>query len=224
MKDIEKKKKLLIEYVEQLDEDNVLKLAKEFLNDGIGPLILLDLINEGMNRVGKLYEEKNYYIADLIMAGLIFKQVLDLDKMIDHFHSNQNKGFGKIVLGTVKGDIHDIGKDIVRGMLEANNFEVIDLGVDVSKETFVKKIEEYNPEILGLSGVLTNTVESMKDVVTAIEEAGKRDKVKILVGGNHLTEEACKFIGADNFANDAPFAVKVCKEWVNMGRGVADND
>lgn len=215
MKDFKKRKRLLIKYVEQLDEENILDLADELLNDGMDPLYLLDLVNEGMKRVGKLYESKDYYIADLIMAGLIFKQVLQLDKMAAHFHAGHINKIGKVLLGTVKGDIHDIGKDIFRGMLEANGFEVIDIGVDIPKEMFLKKYEEYKPDILGLSGVLTNTVDTMKEVVDAFVEAGVRDKVKIIVGGNHLTAEACKFIGADSFANDASVGVKVCKEWMS---------
>ncbi|GBF32599.1 5-methyltetrahydrofolate--homocysteine methyltransferase [Desulfocucumis palustris] len=225
MKDFRKKQRSLIKHVEQLDEVNAVKLAAELLEDGMEPLYLLDLINQGMNRVGQLYENKRYYIADLIMAGLIFKQVLELDKMTAHFNIKHNNKIGSVVLGTVKGDIHDIGKDIIRGMLEANGFEVVDVGVDVPKEHFLKKYEEYKPDILGLSGVLTNTVDTMKEVVDAFAGAGLRDKVKIIVGGNHLTEESCKFIGADNFANDASVGVKVCKEWMNCTnkQGVNNN-
>ena len=214
MNNAEKKERLLIKYVEQLDEEKALKLASELLNGGMAPLYLLDQVNEGMHRVGKLYENKEYYIADLIMAGLIFKQVLELDQMTAHFHIKHTNKLGKVVLGTVKGDIHDIGKDIFRGMLEANGFEVIDLGVDVPKELFIKTFEEYKPDILGLSGVLTNTVETMKEVVDAFVEAWLRDQVKIIAGGNHLTEETCLFIGADNFANDASVGVKLCREWM----------
>lgn len=226
MEEFSENKKLLVQYVEQLDEENVLKLANKLLDGGIEPLNLLELINEGMNGVGKLYESKHYYIADLIMAGLIFKQVLELDKVNAHFHGQYNKKIGKVVLGTVKGDIHDIGKDIFRGMLEANGFEVIDLGVDVPKELFVKKIEEYKPDIVGLSGVLTNTVEEMKEVIDAFDSAGMREKVKFIIGGNHLTEDTCKYIGADNFANDASAGIKVCRKWMgwNNEQGVTEND
>lgn len=215
IKDLGKDKQHLVNYVEQLDEENVLKLANELLNEGMEPLNLLASIKEGMNRVGVLYENKAYYIADLIMAGLIFKQVLELDKMIDHFHNKQNAKVGKVILGTVKGDIHDIGKDIVRGMLEVNGFEVIDLGVDVPKELFIRKVEEYKPDIVGLSGVLTYTVDTMKEVIDAFKVAGLRDKVRFIVGGNHLTEDVCKFIGADSFATDASVGVLVCREWIN---------
>ncbi|MCL6477750.1 MAG: cobalamin-dependent protein [Peptococcaceae bacterium] len=226
MKNLKKKERLLIKHVEQLDEENAVKLAGQLLNDGMDPLFLLELMNEGMNRVGELYESRDYYIADLIMAGLIFKQVLELDKMAARFHARHSDKIGKVVLGTVKGDIHDIGKDIFRGMLEANGFEVIDVGVDVPKELFIKKCEEYKPDILGLSGILTYTVETMKEVVDAFAATGIRDKVKIIVGGNHLTAETCKFIGADSFANDASVGVKVCKAWMNCisEQGVTDND
>ncbi|TGE32951.1 cobalamin-dependent protein [Desulfosporosinus sp. Sb-LF] len=217
MKDF--RKNSLINYVEQLEEESVLKLSQELLNEGMQPLELLQHIKEGMNRVGELYERKDYYIADLIMAGLIFKQVLELDKMTAHFHSKQNKKIGKVVLGTVKGDIHDIGKDIVRGMLEINGFEVIDLGVDVAKEIFLKKVEEYKPDIVGLSGVLTYSVDTMKEVIDAFIEAGLRDTIRFIVGGNHLTEEVCKFMGADSYATDATAGVLTCRQWINDTKG-----
>lgn len=224
MKDFSAEKEQLITYVENLDEEKVINLATKLLDDGLEPIDLLDAINEGMNQVGKLYERKDYYIADLIMAGLIFKQVLELDRMTAHFDGRKNRKIGKVVLGTVKGDIHDIGKDIFRGMMEANGFEVADLGVDVPKELFVKKTEELRPEIVGMSGVLTNTVESMKDVIDALSEAGLREQVKIIIGGNHLTEEACRYIGANSFANDASSGVRLCREWLNGVDGRGDND
>ncbi|ATW23822.1 cobalamin B12-binding domain-containing protein [Candidatus Formimonas warabiya] len=215
MKNFGKKKQLLIKYVEDLEEEKVLELAKEILNDGAPPMDLLVLMNEGMNRVGKLYEKKDYFIADLIMAGIIFKQVLELEKMTAHFKGKQKEKIGKVVLGTVKGDIHDIGKDIFRGMLEANGFEVVDLGVDVPKEVFVKKTLEHKPDIVGLSGVLTSTADEMKAVVDALIEAGLRDQVRIIVGANYLTQEAGSYIGVDSIANEASGGIKVCKEWMN---------
>lgn len=226
MKDLKKTEGKIIKLVEQLDEEKVIKIANEALKAGMEPLLLLELINEGMNRVGKLYESKDYFIADLIMAGLIFKEVLKLDRMTAHFQSSSTGRIGKIIVGTVKGDIHDIGKDIFRSMMEANGFEVIDLGVDVPKELFLTKVEEHKPVILGLSGVLTNTVESMKDVIDTFTEAGIRNNVKVIVGGNYLTEDACLYIGADKFANDASCGVKVCREWIECKNeyGAIKND
>ncbi|KUO70247.1 MAG: cobalamin-binding protein [Desulfosporosinus sp. BRH_c37] len=225
MSDLSKTKESLIGYVEQLDEENSIKLAKEALNEGIDPLYLLDLMNEGMKRVGKLYDCKDYYIADLIMAGLIFRQVLELEEMANFFHGTYNKKTGKVVIGTVKGDIHDIGKDIFRYMLEAYGFDVIDLGVDVSREIFVKNVEKHNPDILALSGVLTSTVDEMKEVVDSLMEANLREKVKIIIGANHLTQDAFRFIGADGFATDASEGAKLCREWMNVddGQGVEGN-
>ena len=225
IKQFDEDKKLLVNYVEQLDEEKVIELANQLLDDGIDPLYLLELLNEGMNRVGRLYESKDYYIADLIMAGLIFKQVLDLDKVSAHFNGRHNHKIGKVLLGTVKGDIHDLGKDILRGMLEANGFDVFDLGVDVPKENFVKKVQEYKPDIVGLSGVLTSTVDSMKETINALKEGGLPEKTKFIVGGSHLTEDTCKYIGADGFANDTSKGVKICREWMKCddGRGVNDD-
>lgn len=219
MRDLGETKELIVKYVEQLDEENSIRLAKESLNSGIDPLYLLDLMNEGMKRVGKLYDRKDYYIADLIMAGLIFRQVLELEEMADFFHGTYDKKTGKIVIGTVKGDIHDIGKDIFRYMLEAYGFDVIDLGVDVSREVFVRNVEKHNPDILALSGVLTSTVDEMKEVVNSLIEANLRDKVKVIIGANHLTQDAFRFIGADSFATDASVGAKLCREWMNAGNG-----
>ena len=226
MEDLKKMEGQIVALVEKLDEEGVIRLANQALNAGIEPLRLLELIDEGMNRVGQLYECKEYFIADLIMAGLSFKDILKLEKMTAHFHRSHTKRIGKILIGTVKGDIHDIGKDIFRSMAEANGFEVLDIGVDVPKELFVSKVLENKPDILGLSGVLTNTIEAMKEVVDALVEAGLRDTVKIIAGGNYLTEDACRFIGADSFVNDASSGVKRCREWVSssQGKGVQVND
>jgi methanogenic corrinoid protein MtbC1 len=212
--DFEAIKEQLINCVELLDEETVLKLAEQALTDGMDPLSLLNTINVGMIRVGKLYESKEYFIADLIMAGIIFKEILELDKMTKHFYRTKSHKIGRALIGTVKGDIHDIGKDIFRGMMETNGFEVIDLGVDVPKELFVRKFQEHQPQIVGLSGVLTLTVEEMKAVADAFNEAGLRDKVKIIVGGSHLTKAVCSYVGADDFANDAMVGVQICREWI----------
>ncbi|WP_422447470.1 cobalamin B12-binding domain-containing protein [Thermoanaerobacterium sp. DL9XJH110] len=203
---------LIIKAVEELDEEKVLKLVDRALNAGMEPLYVLDLIKEGVKRVGILYENQKYFIADLIMAGLIFKEVLELEKIKKQFCNNNNKKLGKLVIGTVKGDLHDIGKDIFKGMMEANGFETIDLGVDVPKEVFTKNVIKYKPDIVGLSGVLTSTIESMKEIVEALVDAGVRNDVKIILGGNHLTPDACDYIGADCYTNDASVGVKLCKK------------
>ena len=208
-------KELIIKSVEQLDEENVIKLANKALDEGIEPLDLLGLINEGMKKVGKLYEEKHYYIADLIMSGIIFREVLELERMGSHFRNCEDVYVGKVLLGTVKGDIHDIGKDIFKGMLEVNGFKVIDIGVDAEAELFVKEAIENKPDILAMSGPLTNTIDSMKDVVDAFNEANIRDKVKIIIGSSHINKDTCKYIGADSYANDASVGTDICLKWMN---------
>ena len=204
----------IVKAVEELNEEAVIRLSEEALENGMEPVILLEAVNEGMHKVGSLYENKTYFIADLIMAGIIFKEVLELQQMTQHFDSHSKRKIGCVIVGTVRGDLHDIGKDIFRGMMETNCFEVIDLGVDVPPEVFVKKVIELKPDILGLGGVLTYTTEAMKDVVDALIEAGVRDQVKVIIGGNHLTEESCVYIGADAYANDATLGVKLCVKWI----------
>ncbi|NLM45583.1 MAG: cobalamin-binding protein [Firmicutes bacterium] len=207
-------KEAIINAVAELDEDEVIRLAEKALREGVLPEELLSTVNQGMLIVGQRYEEKIYFIADLIMAGVIFKEVLGLKQMQELFHSKNKKKIGKIVLGTVRGDLHDIGKDIFRGFAETNSFEVIDIGVDVPKEVFLKKIQEHKPDILGMSGILTYTVDAMKEVVDALKEAGLRDTVKVIVGGSHLTASTADYIGADGFATDAYEGVKICLRWM----------
>lgn len=149
---------LIINSVEQLDEKKAMELSKTALKNGLDPLALLDLIKEGVIRVGKRYENQQYFIADLIMAGVIFKDILELKEIKQQFSSPKNVKAGKLLIGTVAGDLHDIGKNIFIGMMKANGFETIDLGVDVKKEDFVKYAIEIKPDIIGMSGVLTFTV------------------------------------------------------------------
>ncbi|ADL07556.1 cobalamin B12-binding domain-containing protein [Thermosediminibacter oceani] len=212
MKNLISVEESIIKAVEELNETKVIRLASKALNAGMDPLFLLDLIKEGVKRVGKLYEDQKYFIADLIMAGLIFKEVLELEKMKLKFQRKSNEILGRVIVGTVKGDLHDIGKEIFEGLMKANGFEAIDLGVDVSKEVFTKSVIKYKPDIVALSGVLTSTIDSMKEIVDALVEAGVRNDVKIILGGSHLTKEACDYIGADFYTNDASEGVRLCKQ------------
>lgn len=222
MQDLKVLEGKIITQIANLEEESVVRLATEALERGMEPIRLLELVSEGMTKVGKLYEEKEYFIADLIMAGIIFKDVLRLERMQAHFQSLSASKLGTVMVGTVKGDIHDIGKDILKGMLEANRFNVIDLGVDIPPEIFVAKFEEHLPDIIGLSGILTSTIEPMKETVEAFISSGNRDKVKIILGGSHITAEACHYIGADHFTCDVSVGVRICKEWMlAKGKGVS---
>jgi methanogenic corrinoid protein MtbC1 len=201
----------LIAAVEQLNEGKVLKLVRQRLKAGKDPVYLQEQIRLGMVKVGILYEKGEYFIADLIMAGEIFKNVLRLILNKPDGEPIQKKG--KVVLGTVQGDLHDIGKNIFGSMIEAEGFEVTDLGIDVPPEEFVSKVREIKPQIIAMSGVLTLAVESMKKTVDALKEAGLRDQVKILIGGNAINRDIFKYIGADAFSNNADEGVIDCRNW-----------
>lgn len=203
----------LITAVEELDEEEVLKLAKQMLKKGETPSYLQEQIQLGMVKVGILYEKGEYFIADLIMAGEIFKSVLALALQRTEESCQGKKG--KILLGTVAGDIHDIGKNIFAYMAESVGFEIVDLGIDVPPEAFLEKIEEN--EIIAMSGLLNLAVDSMKKTADLIEKAGLRDRVKILIGGNVANRYSFKYIGADAFTNQAEEGVIICDHWWQEG-------
>jgi methanogenic corrinoid protein MtbC1 len=202
----------LIAAVEQLNEDEVFKLVEQRLKAGKKPVYLREQIRLGMVKVGILYEKGEYFIADLIMAGEIVKNVLKL--ILTKPENQHHKKMGTILLGTVQGDLHDIGKNIFASMVEAEGFEVIDLGIDVPPEEFVAKTKEIHPQIIAMSGVLTLALESMKKTVSALTAAGLRDQVRILIGGNPVNKISCEYIGADAFTNNTDEGVTYCKNWL----------
>ncbi|MFY9273073.1 MAG: cobalamin-dependent protein [Thermacetogeniaceae bacterium] len=204
----------LIAAVEQLNGDEVIKLVEQRMKTGKDPAYLQKQIQLGMIKVGILYEKGDYFIADLIMAGEIVKEVLKLI-LSKPKKDNYNK-IGTVLLGTVEGDIHDLGKNIFSSMLEAEGFEVIDLGTDVAPKEFVVQTKKIQPQIVAMSGVLTLAVESMKKTVDALISHGLRDQVKVLIGGNAVNRISFEYIGADAFTNCADEGVVYCKKWVNL--------
>jgi len=165
-----------------------------------------------MEMIGSKYENGEYFIAELIMSAEIFKEALELVK--PRLLKTELKPLGRVVIGTVQGDVHDIGKNIVATLLEAAGFEVYDLGVDVAPERFVEMIKEVNSHVVCMSGLLTSSFEGMKKTVDAIKRAGLRGKVKIIVGGNPVGERIGKYVGADAWVNDATEGVRIVKRWV----------
>ena len=159
-------------------------------------------------------EGEHYYFLtkDNFEKDVYKRQAIDILKPV--LKGAETEKAGKIVLGTVKGDLHDIGKNIFKNMAEIAGFEVYDIGIDQPASAFVEKIKEVNPDIIGMSGVLTLALDSMKDTVEAIKSAGLRDNVKVIIGGNPVTKEACEAIQADAFTTNAAEGVKICKEWV----------
>ena len=198
----------------ELEEEKALKIAREKLEAGEDPLKILDDLKVAAEKVGEKYEKGEFFVADLVMAGEIMKEVSELVRPKLKELGKAREPVGKLVIGTVEGDIHDIGKNIAVTMAEAAGFEVIDLGVDVPPQKFVEAIKQHNPEVVGMSGLLTLAIESMKKTVDAIKEAGLRDKVKIIIGGGRVDEYAKEYLGADAWTNDAAKGIRIMLGWV----------
>jgi len=205
----------LIDLIVDLYENEAIELVQKKVKAGEDPLKILDQVRIAMAIVGKKFENKEFFLPDLIMSGEILRQITEiLEPKLKT--GAKVKRLGKIVLGTVLGDIHDIGKDIVRFMLETNGFEVYDLGVDVPKEKFVEKIREVNSNIVALSGFLTLAYDSMKETIEEIKKAGLRDKAKVMIGGGQIDETIRKYVGADAYGKDAIEAVMLAKKWMGV--------
>jgi len=196
-----------------LREEDALKITRLRLDAGEDPLKILDDARKAMQLVGKRFESGEYFIPDLVYSGEILKQITDLVKP-RLTKSLDVKRLGKVIIGTVAGDIHDIGKNIVVFMLDMAGFEVYDLGVDVSSQRFVDEIKKTGATILGLSGFLTLAFDSMKETVEAIKNAGLRNRVKIIIGGGQINEDISKYTGADAYGKDAIAAVNIAKRWI----------
>ena len=206
---MEKISKAIVEF----DIDNIKNLVNQALEAGIPALdIVTKGMAKGMEIVGKKYEEKEYFLAELIMAGEVMKTGMEV--LEPHLKATPVGRKGVVVIGTVKGDLHDIGKNIVITLLRSSGFEVHDLGVDVDAQRFVEKVKETNADILALSALLTTTMVEMENVIKALKEASIRDKVKVIVGGAPITEEFASKIGADAFAVDAVQGLQKCKEMI----------
>jgi methylmalonyl-CoA mutase cobalamin-binding domain/chain len=203
----------LVNAMVDMREEDALKLTKEMVASGADPMEILDACKEALEIIGQRFEEGEAFVPELVMAGEMMGQITALVKpQIEQ--DGPVEPLGKVLMGTVEGDIHDIGKDVVVFMLDANGFEVIDLGIDVAPETFVEKIRETQPDVVGLSGLLTLAFESMKETVDAIQAAGLRDEVKIMIGGAPVDEHVQEYAGADDWGADAMQAVSLVKKWV----------
>lgn len=203
----------LAETLADLKEEEALKIVKEKLAAGEDPLEILESCRKGVEIVGKRFEDKEYFLPDLIMASELMKEISEIVKP-EIAKAGEVKRLGKVVIGTVKGDIHDIGKDVVTFMLDVNGFDVYDIGEDVAPQEFVQKIKEVEPEIVGLCGLLTIAFDAMRETVEAIEAAGLRHKVKIMIGGGQVDERIKEYTGADAYGADAMAAVSLAKKWV----------
>ncbi|SFR17592.1 cobalamin B12-binding domain-containing protein [Desulfoscipio geothermicus] len=194
-----------------LEENKVYQLVDEKIKNGVSPLDIIAECNEGMVGVGNLFSSGEYFLSQLIFSAEIFKNIMQqLEPLMPK--SDAGDSASKVIIGTVKGDIHDIGKNIVANLLRGSGFDVIDLGVDVSAEKFVETVRETGARVLGLSALLNFTYPEMKNVVDALTEAGLRDKVTVIIGGAPCNEQVREFTGADYYAEDAVTGVNICKK------------
>jgi methanogenic corrinoid protein MtbC1 len=204
----------LTELIAALKEDEALALAKEMLEAGDSPNDILDAGRKALDIVGERFEKKEYFIPDLIFSGELMAQVAQVVKPQLQSEDTKKESIGKFLIGTVEGDIHDIGKDIVAFLMEMNGFEVKDLGVDVHKSLFVSAIEEFKPDIIGISGLLTSVFDDIRDTIKAIDDAGVRGDCKIIIGGGQMDESLIDYVKADAFTTDAGLGVKQCLQWM----------
>lgn len=203
----------IISAVEAIDEKRAIALVSAEIESGKDKREISNQLNYALQRVAVRYEEGEYYIADLIMAGELVSNLLKMMGM-DSSQLAQGKNLGKIVVGTVFDDIHDVGKNIFISMLRAEGFEVIDMGTDVSTEKFIDVIKKEKPAIVGISGILTSVVENIKEVIDEIEAQGLRDDLKIILGGALAGTDYAKYVRADGFSSDAIEGVNICKKWL----------
>ncbi len=201
------------EAVANLELDEVAPLLRESLDAGVGAVDLLGAMSQGMVKVGELFEKEEYFLADLVLAGEMMKEGLKV--LEPHLAETGVEKKGTVVICTVKGDIHDIGKNLVGTMLASSGFKVVDLGVDVSEDKVVEAVRDHSAGAVGLSVLLTTVVDSIGDVVAALKSAGLRDRVKIAIGGACTTQELADRMGVDAVGKDAVEAVRIFSSWFN---------
>ena len=199
-------------FISQGKMDEVKKLTQEALDGGDSPGAILQGLIQAMEQIGIQFKNGDIYIPEVLIAARAMHAGMDVLKPI--LSKSNTPMMGKVVIGTVKGDLHDIGKNLVIMMFEGGGFDVVDLGVDVSPEKFVEAIQKQRPQVVAMSALLTTTMREMKTTLDAITKAGVRNQVKTIVGGAPLTEKFAKEIGADGYAPDAASAVQVAKSLI----------
>ncbi len=206
----------MIEAMVAMDEEKVDAMVKEWLDDGKDPLRLLDASRDAMVEVGRLFDAKEYFVPELILAGEILSAISTAVKPYLKSDAGDSAKKGRVIIATVEGDIHDIGKDIVVTMLDINGYDVLDLGVDVPVAKVVEAAKEFKPQVIGLSGFLTLAYDPMKFTITAVKEA-MGNGIHYMIGGGQMDDEVAKYVGADAFGKDAMEAVKLCDKWILGG-------
>ena len=202
------------EAVIESDVGAIVGLTEQALGEGLSPQEILDNgLVSGMDHVGVEFKEGNMFIPEVLLSAKVMHASLDILEPM--FAETGTRMVGKVVIGTTQGDLHDIGKNLVGMMMRGAGFEVFDLGTDVAADVFVEAVREKTPDIVGISALLTTTMAGMRDTIEALQEAGLRDQVKVMVGGAPVTRDFAQKIGADGYAPDAPTAVDMAKEFVS---------
>ena len=218
MSEMTDQEKQLVEWLADMNEDDGVALAKRMLlEENADPMRVLGLCRTAMDIVGKRFAEGEYFLPELVLAGEMLETIGAIAKpLIKQRAGGEPQRFARVLIGTVHGDLHDIGKNIVTFMLDINGFEVKDIGVDVPVATFLDEINDLKPQVVGLSGFLTLAFDSMKETIDAIAGAGLRDDMKIMIGGGQIDETVRAYTGADAFGRNAVDAVTLCKGWAGV--------
>ena len=202
----------LQESIVELDIDEIVQLCQSALDAGISAYdAIVKGMAKGMEIVGQKYEDGEYYLAELIMAGETMKEGMTV--LEPHLKGDEMLSAGKCIIGTVKGDLHDIGKNVFVSLLKAENYDVIDLGTDITPEAFLEAYNEHKPDIIAMSALLTTTMDEMEKVLKVLVNAGVRDKVKVIIGGAPISDEYAEKIGADAAAKDAVDGIRIIRSW-----------
>lgn len=211
----------LLNAVVDMQEDAALSLTRKYLDDGVPARDIFNCYQAALEEIGKRFEKQLYFIPELIMSGEMMKAGADILKPYlaaqstgDDVAASQKK-IGKILIATVEGDIHDIGKNIASMLMELNGLDVKDIGVDVPAETIIEEAVAFGADVIGLSGLLTLAFDPMKAVVDKLKEKGLRDKIKVLIGGGQMDEQVCRYVGADAYVTDAVVGVNCVKTWLS---------
>lgn len=205
----------LVTALVEMREEDAMELARKYIAEGQSAAEILEQSRAAMEEIGSRFEKGVYFLPELMMAGEMLSEIAELVKPLLAKGGGEEAAAKKpvVLIGTVVGDLHDIGKNIVVFMLEANGFKVIDLGIDVPVNTFVEKVREHQPVVIGLSGFLTLAFDAMRDTVAALQTAGLRQNRKIMIGGGQVDQAICDYTGADAFGMNAMAAVNLCQGW-----------
>jgi methylmalonyl-CoA mutase cobalamin-binding domain/chain len=204
----------LIEAVVSIDEEKVYEIVKEMISNKVSPQEIISFLREGVEIIGDKFNKKEYFLTELVMAGEIFTQAASILEPIMKEEITADASGETIVIGTVEGDVHDIGKNIFVTLLKSAGFNTIDLGVNIPPEMFIEKVKETNAKVVAFSGLLTIAMESMKATIEALKKEGLRDSVKIIIGGLPVDELWMKEVGADAFTDNAFKGVSIVSKWL----------